>query len=102
MTVLAHVRRQWVRRALAGCIRAVVTTEAVVDDSGVVEVRRNPGHGRMAVVAVIATCNMCRILASRGRAVVTREAGTDDLQVINDISWFPYDVVVAVCTNVRR
>ena len=102
VTVLAHIRRQRMRRPLAGRIRAVVTADAVAGDRCVIEVRRYPGHGRMAVVAVVTTRDVCRILARRNRAVVTREASADYLCVVDDISRLPHDVVMAILTHVGR
>lgn len=44
MAVLADVGGLHVQRSLAGRVSAIVTTEAVVDDIGMIEIRRHPGH----------------------------------------------------------
>lgn len=58
MTVLAGIGCLSVRRVLTGCVGAVVTTEAVVRDIGVIEVRRYPGDGGVAVITIVTTANV--------------------------------------------
>ena len=102
MTGLTHIGCQRVGWAFTRCIDAVVATETVVSDIGVIEVCRCPGHGRVAIVAVIAARDMPRVLAVRDRAVVAGDAGTEYLCVIDSIGGLPEDIVVAVFTHVRR
>jgi len=71
MAVLTDICRERVIRRLAGCVSSVVTTEAVVGDVGVVEICRDPCNGRMAIVAVVATRDVRRMLACRYGAVMT-------------------------------
>ena len=54
VTVLADVSRVDMRWMFADFVHAVVATDAVVRDVDVVEIRRNPGGGRVAIVAVVA------------------------------------------------
>ena len=65
-----------VQRPLARGVSAVVAAEAVVHDVGVVEIRRHPGHRRVAIVAVVATGDVRRMFAGCRYAIMTRAAGT--------------------------
>lgn len=60
-----------------------MAAETVARDVVVVEIRRQPTVGRMAIVTGVAAIDMVGILASRGRAVVTARAGSEDLEVIH-------------------
>ena len=77
------------RRSLANGIGTVVTTNTVVHDVDVVEVGRQPGDRCVAVVAIIAACDMGRVIAGRYDAVMTRAACTDDLRVVNRVNRHP-------------
>ena len=83
VAVLTDIGRIDMRRVLAHCFDAVVAAHAVVRDVGVVKVGRCPRDGRVAIVAVIATRNVGRVLAGRGTAVMTRKAGADNLGVVH-------------------
>ncbi len=54
-----------------------------------VEIRRNPGHCCVAVIAVIATADMSRVLAYSSCPVMTGIAGANDLRVIYRIHGHP-------------
>lgn len=84
VTVFANVRGLNMGGMFASCLNAVVTTEAVPDDAGVIEVRRSPCHGRVTVITAIAAVDMCRMLARRHDSVMTGCAGTEYLCVIDD------------------
>ena len=56
----------------------------------------------MAVVAVIAARNVCRVLAGRRHAIVTGAAGTNDLGVVNRVRGHEYTGVVAVFADGSR
>jgi len=71
VTVLAHVGRQRMCPPFAGRVQSVVTAGAVTGDGRVIEVCRDPGNGRMTVVAVVAARDVVGVLACRDRAVVT-------------------------------
>lgn len=83
MTVLANVRRLNVRWAFARRIGAVVTADAVVHDTGVVEVGGYPRDRRMAVVTVVAAGDVRRVLARRRDTVVARATGAKNLCVVH-------------------
>lgn len=97
-----HVRCQRMRRALTCCINAVMAAKTVVSDVGVIEVRRYPGHSRMAIIAIVTARDMPGILAHRDRIVVARNAGAQHLNVIDTIRRLPEDIVVAVFANISR
>ena len=79
MTVFAHICRQRMRRPFASRVQTIVTTDAVTGDGRMIEVRRNPGDGRMTIIAVVAARDVVWVLAFRDRAVVTRGAGSEYL-----------------------
>jgi hypothetical protein len=60
-----------------------VATEAIAGDARVVKIRRSPRNRRVAVVAGVATRNVCRVLTGRYDAVVAAVAGSNDLGVIH-------------------
>ena len=76
MTVFAGVCRKCVLRILACCYRAVVTTETIAIDIGVVKIRGQPRDCSMAIVAIVAARNVCRMPAGCRDAVVTGSATT--------------------------
>ena len=54
----------------------------------------------MAVVAVIAAADVCRVFACCDGAVVTGTANTDDLRVVHGIGRGPLHVVVAIAADI--
>jgi len=100
VTVLADVRGIDMRRVFASCIGAVVATDTAVGDVRMVEVRRDPGVRRMAVITVVAACNVCRVLANCRIAVMAGETGPDHLGVIHHIGGCERHYVVTVFTNI--
>ena len=102
VAVFANIGRRYVRRVLAGCIRAVVTAETVVGDVDVIEVGRDPRDCRMAVIAVVAAGDMRGMLAGCGVAIVAGHAGSEHVGVVHHVSRRPGHVVVAVLADVRR
>lgn len=86
---------------LTRCIRAVVATEAIAGDIHVIEVGRYPADCRMAVVAIVAAGDMCRVFAGGNRAVVAGRAATDHLRMVDPVDGCENDVVVAVLAGVR-
>lgn len=83
VTILTDVGRVDMRGVFACGIRAVVAADAIVRDVHVIEVRRNPCIGRVAVVAIVTARDMRRMLARCCGAVVTGRAGPDDVRVID-------------------
>lgn len=74
VTVFADSARLNMRRALACSSSAIVATNAVVGDAGVVEQRRQPPRRVMAVVALIAGRDVGWRLSGCLDAVVAAEA----------------------------
>ena len=83
VAILANRRGLNVGRVFADCVRAVMTAHTVASDIDVIEIGWRPCDGGMAVVARFATRYVCRRLARRNIAIVTRLAGADDLRVID-------------------
>ena len=72
VTVFAHIHGLNMGRILACCISSIVTTKAIASDVHVVKIRRQPGHGRMAIITIVAARYVCRIFPGRRKAIVTR------------------------------
>ncbi len=100
MTILAHVGRLHVRRSLSSSIGAVVAAETIVNNIDVIEKCRQPGHGGVAVIAIIAAGNVRRIFPGSDRAVMAGTAGTDNLSVVDGVDRCPDNIVVAIFTNI--
>ena len=74
VAVLADIGRQNVGRAFAGRISAVLATEAIAGDIGMIEIGWRPGDGRMSVVTVVSARDMAGILPGRRHAIVAARA----------------------------
>lgn len=101
VAVLANIRCLYVHRTLASRVRAIVTTHAVVHDIDMVEVRGHPGHGRMAVIAIVAAGNMRRVFANGRNAIVAGIAGASNLCVIDNVHGHPDVGRMAVFADIR-
>lgn len=102
VAILANVGSLNMRRTLAGCIDAVMTPDAVIDDAGVIERGRCPCYCRVATVTVVAGRDVCRVLASGGDPIVAIDTGADYLQVIDIYGRLPHIYAVAVLADVGR
>ena len=102
MAVLTDIAGLHVICRFACGVHSVVTAKAVARDVHVIEVGGQPASRRMAIVAVIATRNVCRVLAGRRNPVMTRAAGTNHLRMIDGIGRGPHIGVVAVLANDGR
>ncbi len=89
-----------VSQILACRIGAVMAATAVAGNVRVVENRRQPGDGRVAVVAIIAARNVCRVFAGGCYAIMTGSAGPDYLRVIDRVSGYPDIRRMAIFTDV--
>lgn len=101
VTVFAHGAGLNVCRVLTDSIGTVVATEAVSCDIDVVKIGRQPGNRGMTIIAVVTTCDVGWMLASRRDAIVAGAATTDHLSMINDIRRCPDVRIVAVLTDIR-
>ena len=75
---------------------------AAAGDAGMVEGRRCPRRGGVAVAARVATGNVRRCFALGDYAVVACAADTDDLRVIDRISGSPHRCFMAGLTGISR
>ena len=89
-------------QTLAGRLDSVVAVTATADDIGMIENRRNPCIGSMAVVTVVATRKMRRSFTRRDDIVMTRHTSSDDLCMVYRNSRLPERGVVTVLTGIRR
>lgn len=100
MAVFADRAGLDMRGILTRGIGTVMAAGAIARDVDVVEIRGQPGDGRVAVIAVDATGDIGWVFSCRGDAIVARTATTDDLCVVNGIGWYPDVGIVAVFANV--
>ena len=100
VTILTDVARLNMRQVFADSILAVVAAGAIARNIQVVECRRSPGDGRVAVVAGIAAGEVCRVLAGCNYAIVTGATGADDLRMVDAKRRRKYVGVMAVLANV--
>jgi hypothetical protein len=71
VTVLANIGCLDMVLRLARCVDTVMAVDAVARDIDVVKVCRQPARGGMAVLAVVATADVCRVFARGNHAIVT-------------------------------
>ncbi len=83
VTVFTDVRRLDMRRILADCLSTVMAVDAIGGYQAVIKCRRQPSRGSVAIIAGVATRDMCRLFAYGCDAVMARPASTNDLGVIN-------------------
>ncbi len=100
MTVIAVIAARNMRRALAGCSDAVMAGAATTQNLCVVDSHHRRKHIRgVAIFADICRLNVCRVFASRLRAVMAADAVTKDVHVI-EIRRRPADRAVTVFAGV--
>ena len=87
MTVFADRSRRYVSGVFAGRVRAVVATGTIAGNARMVEIRGRPGDGRVAIIAVVTTCEMSGVLSGSGDAIVTRTTTPQNLRMIHSIRW---------------
>ncbi len=100
MAVFAYSGGLYVRDVLARRIGAVMAAGTVSRDGRVVEVRWRPPDGRVAIVTVVATGEVGRMLAGGGIAVMTGTAAAEYLCVINSYYWQPTNRVMAILADI--
>ena len=76
MAVFTNARRLDMYRTFSGRTDAVVAADAVAKNTRVIKNCRNPGRGRMAIVALIIGRNMPGRLSGRFDPVVTGNAAS--------------------------
>ena len=89
MAILADVAGLQMCLGLAGCVGAIVTGRTIAGDIHMIEIRGQPGNGRVAVVTGIAAGYMRGMLAGCRGTIVAGVARTDNLGVINGVGWRP-------------
>jgi hypothetical protein len=100
VAVFADIGCQHMLWPFASRIGAVVTAATIINNIGVVEIRRQPGNRGVAVVAVVAAGKVRGVFANCGCAIVTGATGADDLSVVYRIGWYPGIRSVAVLANI--
>ncbi len=71
MAILAGIACTNVIDIFADRIGTIVTAEAITGEICVIKIRRQPAGRCVAIVTIVATRNVCRVLSFRDRAVVT-------------------------------
>ena len=84
---------------LASRIRTVMAIYTIAGDGRVIKIGWRPANGCVAVVAVVATGEMRRMLASRCDPIVTGAAAAQHLRVIDRVGRQPGNGVMAVFAN---
>jgi len=83
VAVFADVGRLRVQWTLAGRVCSVMAADTVINNIGVIEIRWQPCDSCMAVIAIIAAGDMCRVFANSYHAIMTRAAGPNNLGVVD-------------------
>ncbi len=94
--------RLYVRWTLARGLDAVMAAGTIAGDAQVIEVRRQPGGGAVAVITSIATRDMRCVFAGRNDAIVAGTTATDHLRVIDTDHGLPQVGAVAIFTDGAR
>ena len=102
VTILAHVTRVDMSWVLASSLNAVMAVDTIRGNADVVKVRGDPGHARVAVVAIVAARDVGRVLAGRCVAVMTGNAGSEYLGVVYRVCGRKRHVVVTILAHVTR
>jgi len=100
MAVFTDVRGLYVQRILPDGFSTVVAAEAVVGDVGMIKEDREPANGAVAVIAVVTTGDVGRVLAGRRRTVMAGTAAADNLRVIDHCWWDPYRRAMAIFADI--
>lgn len=100
VTVLTYVTGLDMACMLTGGGTAVMATEAVCGDAGMIKVGRHPGIGGMTKIACIVTGDMGGVLAGGGSSVVTAETGANHIGMIDPQHGDPGRIAMAILTNV--
>ena len=99
MAGLTGVCGRCVRWVFARRVGAVVAAEAVSGDVHVIEIRRYPRDGGMAVIAIVAARDVRGVLARCDRAVVTGTACANYLCMVHPVGRGERHVVVAILAD---
>ena len=101
MAIFADIGRLNVRGTFAGCFDTVVAAGAVAGDTAVIKGCWQPAGRRVTVVAGIAAGNVRRVFARGRDAVLTGDAGADDMRVIYVKLWRKHIGRMTVIADVR-
>lgn len=102
MAVFADIRCLHVRRILSRRIRAVMAANAIARNVDVIEIRRNPANGAVAIITVVAAGDMRRVLASCNSAIMTGATAANDLGMIDDNHRYKNRRAVTIFTDICR
>ena len=98
----ADVRRKDVRRAFPRRVDAVMATEAVVNDAGMVEHCRSPCRCAVTIIALVGAGEVIRRFARRVQAVMTRDTAAGQGDMIDKRNRRPCRRCMTVNAQFRR
>ena len=102
VAILTYFGRENMCWIFPGRVDPIVAVAAVADDCRVIEISRQPGDGRVAVVAVIAAIDVRRGFSGCCNAVVTGAATAENLRMVHHYRRLPDGRTVTVLAYVRR
>ena len=102
VAVLADVAGLNMGERFTGRFNTVVATDTISRDVYVIEIRGQPGHRRMAIVAGVVAIDVGGMLACCSKAVMARTAGSQNLSMVDSINRCPDIAVMAVFTDIGR
>lgn len=102
VTILADIVGLDVGAVLTGYRGTIVATRTVSRYIGVIEIRRNPALGCMAIATLIYTYDMIRGLTCRSNAVVAVRTGALDVSMIDPGHGYPAVSAVAGVAELCR
>lgn len=102
VAILTDIGCQNMCRAFTRCFDAVVTARAIAGDADMIEIRGQPTVCGMAVITIVATVYVGRVLAGCDNTIVTRATGANDLSMVNGYGRLKTYCAVAVFADICR
>jgi len=102
MAVLTDIRGLDMCRIFAGRVYAVMAADTITHDIHMVEIRRQPGHGAVAIVTIVAAGDVPLVFSGCCEAIMAGAATAQHLRVINDCHWHERNGRMTVFADVGR
>jgi hypothetical protein len=102
VAVFTDIGRLNVPAVLSGGLRTVMAAYTVTGDVDVIEIRGQPADRAVTVIAIVAACDVRRVLAGGDDAVMARPATPDYLRVIDCHHGCKRIRAVAIFTDIGR
>ena len=101
MAILTDIGRLHMHRILASRFGTVVAAKTIRRDIRVIKIHWQPSSRAVAVIAIGATLDVCRMFASGNDAIMARAASANNLGVVDGANRYPHGRRVAVLANIR-